>query len=165
MLRKNAQKSPVVSHGEGSEEEVGDSSLVQCKTRFVQISHIFFFYEAHFCCSPFLISCPDVTLSYTVGDLGTILPPSLLTHPQLFINTFWDLHWSSLKPLVLSNVVQWGSLSSSIQGYNSSLMNHSWTNLCLCGPRSCSQWPSLYLHLPFPSSKYLSLPTEVTFVC
>ena len=27
---------------EGSWEKVGDSSLVQCKTRFVQIFHIFF---------------------------------------------------------------------------------------------------------------------------
>ena len=118
---KSRVKSPVVSRGEGSEEEVGDSSLVQYKTRFVQISHILFFYEAHSCCSSFLISCPDATLSYTVGDLGTILPPSLLlTHSQLFINTFWELHYSSRKPLVLSNVVQWGSLSSSIEDYNSS---------------------------------------------
>ena len=39
---KSRVKSPVVSNGEGSEEKVGDSSLVQCKTRFVQIFHIFF---------------------------------------------------------------------------------------------------------------------------
>ena len=35
-MRKSRVKSPVVSNSEGSEEEVGDRSLVQCKTCFVQ---------------------------------------------------------------------------------------------------------------------------------
>ena len=34
----------------------------------------------------------------------------------------------------------------------------------LCGPQSYSRSPSSDLHLPFPPSKYWTLPTEVTFV-
>ena len=34
-MRKSRVKSAVVSNSEGSEEEVGDRSLVQCKTCFV----------------------------------------------------------------------------------------------------------------------------------
>ena len=64
---------------EGSWEKVGDSSLVQCKTRFVQIFHIFFFMKP-------LILYPDLTLSYAVGDLDTRLPLSLLTH---CLNYLW----------------------------------------------------------------------------
>ena len=64
---------------EGSWETVGDSSLVQCETRFVQIFHIFFFMKP-------LILYPDLTLSYAVGDLGTRLPLFLLTHS---LNYLW----------------------------------------------------------------------------
>ena len=117
-----------------------------------------------------LSSYPDLTLSYAVGDLVTrlALPSHSLTHS---LNYVWipfvlsqlKLHCSCLKPLVLSNVVQGGSLSASFHGYNCSLrIRPWWANLC--GPQSYSQWPSSYLHLPFLPSKYWTLPTEVTFV-
>ena len=62
---------------EGSWEVVGDSSLVQCKTRFGQIFHIVFFMKHIFSILP---SHQDLALSYAVGDLVTRLPLSLLTH-------------------------------------------------------------------------------------
>ena len=58
---------------EGSWETVVDSSLVQCKTRFVQLFHIFFFIK-HIFLILLLVSYPDLALSYAVGDLGTRLP-------------------------------------------------------------------------------------------
>ena len=64
---------------EGSWETVGHSSLVQCKTRFVLIFHIFFFMKP-------LILYPDLTRSYAMGGLGTRLPLSLLTHS---LNYLW----------------------------------------------------------------------------
>ena len=66
---------------EGSWEKVGDSSLVQYKTRFVQIFHIFFFMKPLI-----IILYPDITLSYAVGDFGTRLPLSLVTH---CLNYLW----------------------------------------------------------------------------
>ena len=147
---------------------VGDSSLVQCKTRFVQIFHIFFFMEHIFCDPPLKL----VPRSHSVLRRGRsgyeISSPFSLTHS---LNYLWipfvlsqlKLHCSCLKPLVLSNVVQGGSLSASFQGYNCSLrIRPWWANLC--GPRSYSQWPSSYLHLPSLPSKYWTLPTDVTFV-
>ena len=58
---------------EGSWETVVDSSLVQCKTRFVKLFYIFFFIKHIFLILP-LVSYPDLALSYAVGDLGTRLP-------------------------------------------------------------------------------------------
>ena len=86
-------------------EVVGDSSLVQCKTRFVQIFHIFFFMKQIFVDPP-LSSYPDLALSYAVGDSGTRLPLPLLTHTLNclripFVLLQWELHCSCLKPLVL----------------------------------------------------------------
>ena len=100
-------------------EVVGDSSLAQCKTHFVQIFHIFFFMKQIFVGPP-LSSYPDLALSYAVEDSGTRLPLPLLTHPLNclripFVLLQWELHCSCLKPLVLSNVVQGGSLAASIQ--------------------------------------------------
>ena len=139
-------------------EVVGDSSLVQCKTRFVQIFHIFFFMKHIFGDPP-----PKLVLrSRSVLRRGRsgyeITSPFSFTHS---LNYLWipsvlsqlKLHCSCLKPLVLSNVVQGGSLSASFQGYNCSLrIRPWWANLC--GPQSYSQWPSSYLHLPSPPSKY-----------
>ena len=109
-------------------EVVADSSLVQCKTRFVQIFHMFFFMKQ--------MSYPDLALSYAVGDSGTRLPLPLLTHPLNclripFVLLQWELHCSCLKPLVLSNVVQGGSLSASIQDQNSFLKNPALMNRIL----------------------------------
>ena len=106
----------------------GDRSLVHCKTHFgqnPQISHIFFFLK-HFFVDP----SPDFVLrsqSYAVEDLGTGLPPLLTPSlDYLWLPLFLSqrkLHCSCLKPLVLSNVVQGGSLSASTQNYNCSLKN------------------------------------------
>ena len=106
----------------------GDRSLVHCKTHFgqnPQISHIFFFLK-HFFVDP----SPDFVLrsqSYAVGDLGTGLPPLLTPSlDYLWLPLFLSqrkLHCSCLKPLVLSNVVQGGNLSASIQDYHCFLKN------------------------------------------
>ena len=72
---------------EGSWEKVVDSSLVQCKTRFVQVFHIFFFAKHIFLIFP-LISYLDLALSYALGDLGTRLPIPSLSLSQLCMNTF-----------------------------------------------------------------------------
>ena len=138
-------------------EVVGDSSLVQCKTRFVQIFHIFFFME-HIFVDPHPKLVPRSRSVLRRGRSGyEIMSPFSLTHS---LNYLWipfvlsqlKLHCSCLKPLVLSNV-QGGSLSASIQDYNCSLrIRPWWANLC--GPRSYSQWSSSYLHLPSLPSKY-----------
>ena len=149
-------------------EVVGDSSLVQCKTRFVQIFYVFFFIE-HIFVDPPPKLVPRSRSVLCRGRSGyEITSPFSLTHS---LNYLWipsvlsqlKLHCSCLKPLVLSNVVQGGSLSASFQDYNCSLrIRPWWANLC--GPQSYSQWPSSYLHLPSLPSKYWTLPTEVTFV-
>ena len=144
---------------EGSWEKVGDSSLVQCKTRFVQIFHIFFFMKP-------LILYPDLTLSYAVGDLGTRLPLLLLT-PYLnclfmsFVLSQWKLLCSCLKPLVLSNVVQGGNFSPSIQDYQ--FPEESGVD----GQNDVIDRvsdPHHIFHLPSPPSKFWTLQTEITFV-
>ena len=58
---------------EGSWEKVVDRSLVQCRTLFVELFHMFFFMK-HIFLILSLISHPDIALSYAVGDLGTRLP-------------------------------------------------------------------------------------------
>ena len=58
---------------EGSWEKVVDRSLVQCRTRFVELFHMFFFMK-HIFLPLSLISHPDLAPSYAVGDLGTRLP-------------------------------------------------------------------------------------------
>ena len=172
MLRKKCAKFVfraqwLVTVG-SSWEVVGDRLLVQCKTRFVQIFHIFFFME-HIFGDPPLKLVPRSRSVLRRGRSGyEITCPFSLTHS---LNYLWipsvlsqlKLHCSCLKPSVLSNVVQGGSLSASFQDYNCSLrIRPWWANLC--GPRSYSQWPSSYLHLPSLPSKYWTLPTEVTFV-
>ena len=72
---------------EVSWEKVVDSTLVQCKTRLVQLFHIFFFMKHIFFILP-LISYPDLALSYAVRDLGTRFPLPSHSLSQLFMNTF-----------------------------------------------------------------------------
>ena len=103
-------------------EVVGDSSLVQCKTRFVQIFYVFFFIE-HIFVDPPPKLVPRSRSVLRRGRSGyEITSPFSLTHS---LNYLWipsvlsqlKLHCSCLKPLVLSNVVQGGSLSASFQDY------------------------------------------------
>ena len=73
---------------EGSWEKVGDSSLVQCKTRFVQIFHIFFFMK-HIFVEPLPNLVPrshSVLYRARFGYEITSLPSHSLS--QLLINTF-----------------------------------------------------------------------------
>ena len=69
-----------------------------------------------------LISCSDLTLSYAVGDLVTVTL-SIIYEFLLFCHNESCIVLNCLKPLVLSNVDQGGSLSASFQDYNCSLKN------------------------------------------
>ena len=81
---------------EGSWETVVDSSLVQCKTRFVQLFYIFFFIKHVFVILP-LVSYPDLALSYAVGDLGTRLPiPFSLTLSIIYEDLLFCHNWSCI---------------------------------------------------------------------
>ena len=73
----------------GSWEVVGDGSVVQCKTHFVQIFHIFFFME-HIFGDPPLKLVPRFRSVLRRGRSGyEIMSPFSLTHSlsQLFMNT------------------------------------------------------------------------------
>ena len=77
---------------EGSWEVVGDSSLVQYKTRFGQIFHIVFFMKhIFFDPPPHPPSHQDLALSYAVGDLVRRLPLSLVTHSLNYLLVSFDL--------------------------------------------------------------------------
>ena len=109
---------------EGSWEKVGDSSVVQCKTRFGQIFHIFFFVK-HIFVDPLPNRVPRSHCVLRRGSSGyeiTSLPSHSISLSiiceYLFVLSQWKLHCSCLKPLVLSNVVRGGSLSASFQDYN-----------------------------------------------
>ena len=114
---------------EGSWEKVGDSSVVQCKTRFGQIFHIFFFVK-HIFVDPLPNRVPRSRCVLRRGSSGyeiTSLPSHSISLSiiceYLFVLSQWKLHCSCLKPLVLSNVVQGGSLSASFQDYHCFLKN------------------------------------------
>ena len=130
------------------------------------IPHLFL-YQAHFFNPPPSL-VPRSRSVLRRGRSGYKITYPLLTHSLNylripFVLSQWELHCFCHKPLVLSNVVQGGSLSASFQEYNCSLrIRPWWANLC--GPQSYSQWPSSYLHLPSLPSKYWTLPREVTFV-
>ena len=73
---------------EGSWEKVGDSSLVQCKTRFVQIFHIFLFMK-HIFVDPLPNLVPRSHSVLRRGRSGyEITSPPCHSLSQLFINTF-----------------------------------------------------------------------------
>ena len=73
---------------EGSWEKVGDSSLVQCKTRFVQIFHMFFFMKQIFVDPPpkFVPRSRSVLRRGRFGN--KITSPHSHSLSQLFINIF-----------------------------------------------------------------------------
>ena len=136
-MRKSRVKSPVVNNSRGQLGKICSNS-----------PHLFFM--THIFVTLPLISYPDLALSQAVGDLGTRLPiPFSLSLPcsrfldvthkngcegdyfSLTLSIIYEyhfllqreLHCSCLKSLVLSNVVQGGSLSTSMQDYNCSLKN------------------------------------------
>ena len=151
----------------GSWEVVGDSSLVQYKTRFGQIFHIVFFMK-HIFVDPTPNLAPRSRSVLRRGRSGYKITYPLLAHS---LNNLWrpfvlsqlKLHCSCLKPLVLSNVVQGGSLSAFMQDYNCSLrIRHWWANLC--GPQNYSQWPPSYFAPALPTLWVLNV-TNRGYVC
>ena len=126
MLRNKCAK--VVLRVLSSWEVEGGSSLVQYKILFVQIFHIVFFMKRIFVYPlPKLVRRSHSVLRHGRSGYEII---SLRSHSLsqlffwiLFVLSQWELHCSCLKPLVLSNVVQGGSLSPSIQDYYCSLKN------------------------------------------
>ena len=134
MLRNKCAK--VVLRAPSSWEVEGSSSLVQCNILFVQIFHIVFFMKRIFVDPlPKLLPRSHSVLhrgrsGYEITSLRSHSLTHSLTHSLnnsheylLFCHNQWELHCSFLKPLVLSNVVQGGSLSPSIQDYYCSLKN------------------------------------------
>ena len=151
---------------EGSWEVVGDSSLVQYKTRFGQIFHIVFFMKHIFFDPPLAPRSRPVLRRGRSGYEITSLPSHSLS--QLFMNTFCFV--TMRAALFLSQTIsaikccsRWELISfhlrlqlfpeeSGVDGHNSVVLSVTVSD------------PHHILHLPSPPSKYQTLPTEVTFV-
>ena len=151
---------------EGSWEVVGDSSLVQYKTRFGQIFHIVFFMKHIFFDPPLPPRSRPVLRRGRSGYEITSLPSHSLS--QLFINIFCFV--TMRAALFLSQTIsaikccsRWELISfhlrlqlfpeeSGVDGHISVVLSVTVTD------------PHHISHLPSPPSEYQTLPKEVTFV-
>ena len=108
---------------EGSWEKVGDSSLVQRKTRFVQIFHIFFFMKQIFVDPPpkLVRRSRSFLCCGRIGYKITSPPPHSLS--QLFIYTFCFI--TMIAALFLSQTIS--------------------------ATQCCSRWERISLHSRLPS--------------
>ena len=154
---------------EGSWEVVGDSSLVQCKTRFVQIFHIFFFMKQIFVDPPPKL-VPRSRSFLRRGRFGyKITSPPSHSLSQLFIYIFCFV--TVITALFLSQTISaikccsgWELIcflsrlplfpeESGLDGQNDVV------------DRVTVRDPHHIFHVSSPPSNYWTLPTEVTFVC
>ena len=129
-------------------EVVGDSSLVQCKTCFVQIFHMFFFMKQICWSSPKLV--PRSRSFLRRGRFGYKITTTPSHSPsQLFANTFCFIAMGAA--LFLSQTISACQMLFRVGAYLlpfkirtvSWRIRRWWTKFC--GPQSYSQWPSSHL--------------------
>ena len=136
---------------EGSWETVGDSSLVQYKTRFVQIFHIFFFMKHIFFDPPL---APRSLPSRSLSQLFMKTFCFVTMRAALFLSqTISAIKCCSRRELISLHLrLQLFPEESGADGHNSVVLSVTVSD------------PHHILHLPSPPSKYQTLPREVTFV-